>query len=47
VPPRGQSRRRIGATWGLDAKRRLLALEKVPLAALTQQSMLEFRALNG
>ena len=36
-----------GYSGGLDAKRRLLALEKVPLAALTQQSMLEFRALNG
>lgn len=36
-----------GYSAGLDAKRRLLALEKVPLAALTQQSTLEFRALNG
>jgi O-6-methylguanine DNA methyltransferase len=32
-----------GYSAGLDAKRHLLALEKVPLAALTQQSMLEFR----
>lgn len=36
-----------GYSAGLDAKRRLLALEKVPLAALTQQSTLEFRTLGG